>query len=72
MDLFAVQVPMKNKLYIYFKTVWFIDVYNVISRWPLFQGRIRCTPNNVPIVFIVFSRDSWINIQYGFPIGVRW
>ena len=23
------------------------------------QGTIGCTPNNVPIVFIVFSRDSW-------------
>ena len=23
------------------------------------QGTIGCTPNSVPIVFIVFSRDSW-------------
>ena len=25
----------------------------------LFQGTIGCTPNNVPMVFIVFCRDSW-------------
>ena len=24
-----------------------------------YQGTIGCTPNNVPMVFIVFSRDSW-------------
>ena len=24
-----------------------------------FQGTIGCTPNSVPMVFIVFSRDSW-------------
>ena len=23
------------------------------------QGTIGCTPNTVPIVFVVFSRDSW-------------
>ena len=23
------------------------------------QGTIGCTPNSVPMVFIVFSRDSW-------------
>ena len=25
----------------------------------VFQGTLGCTPNNVPMVFIVFSRDSW-------------
>ena len=25
----------------------------------LVQGTIGCTPNSVPMVFIVFSRDSW-------------
>ena len=25
----------------------------------LVQGTIGCPPNSVPIVFIVFSRDSW-------------
>ena len=24
-----------------------------------FQGTIGCTPKSVPMVFIVFSRDSW-------------
>ena len=24
-----------------------------------FQGTMGCTPNSVPMVFIVFSRDSW-------------
>ena len=24
-----------------------------------FQGTIGCTPNSVPMVFIVFFRDSW-------------
>ena len=24
-----------------------------------YQGTIGCTPNSVPMVFIVFSRDSW-------------
>ena len=24
-----------------------------------FQGTIGCTPSCVPMVFIVFSRDSW-------------
>ena len=23
------------------------------------QGTMECTPNSVPMVFIVFSRDSW-------------
>ena len=23
------------------------------------QGTMGCTPNSVPMVFIVFSRDSW-------------
>ena len=23
------------------------------------QGTLGCTPNSVPMVFIVFSRDSW-------------
>ena len=23
------------------------------------QGTIKCSPNNVPMVFVVFSRDSW-------------
>lgn len=23
------------------------------------QGTIGCTPNNVPMVFVVFCRDSW-------------
>ena len=23
------------------------------------QGIIGCTPNSVPMVFLVFSRDSW-------------
>ena len=34
----------------------------------LSQGTIGCTPNSVPMVFIVFSRDSWgllpINTHY--------
>ena len=25
----------------------------------IFQGTMGCTPNSVPMVFIVFSRDSW-------------
>ena len=25
----------------------------------LFQGAIGCTPNSVPVIFIVFPRDSW-------------
>ena len=25
----------------------------------IFQGAIECTPNSVPMVFIVFSSDSW-------------
>ena len=25
----------------------------------IYQGTIGCTPNSVPMVFIVFSRDSW-------------
>ena len=25
----------------------------------IYQGASGCTPNSVPIVFIVFSRDSW-------------
>ena len=24
------------------------------------QGTIGCTPNSVPMVFIAFSRDSWV------------
>ena len=23
------------------------------------QGTIGCTPNSIPMIFIVFSRDSW-------------
>ena len=44
----------------------------------VFQGTIGCTPNSVPIVFIVFSRDSWgqrthkypraIGLIFGFPM----
>ena len=25
----------------------------------MFRGTLGCTPNSVPMVFIVFSRDSW-------------
>ena len=34
----------------------FIDLRR---RKTLFQGTIGCTPNSVPMVFTVFSRDSW-------------
>ncbi len=33
-------------------------VCHVLHFWKL-QGTIGCTPNGVPMVFIVFSRDSW-------------
>ena len=26
---------------------------------PINEGTIGCTPNRVPMVFILFSRDSW-------------
>ena len=33
--------------------------HGICLRRFLFQGTIGCTPNSVPMVFIVFSRDSW-------------
>ena len=42
-----VVIPVKG-LYIY-----------RIAMITMIQGTIGCTPNSVPMVFIVFSRDSW-------------
>ena len=33
-------------------------MFDESSRCPI-QGTIGCTPNSIPMVFIVFSRDSW-------------
>ena len=30
-----------------------------LVEWSIVQGTIGCTPNSVPMVFIVFSWDSW-------------
>ena len=32
------------------------------------QGTIGCTPNSVPMVFIVFSRDSWGLLTHKYPL----
>ena len=37
---------------------WFTS-YIVLSKMFKCQGTMGCTPNSVPMVFIVFSRDSW-------------
>ena len=36
-----------------------IGIWLYIKVYPQIQGTIGCTPNSVPMVFIVFSRDSW-------------
>ena len=33
-----------------------------------FQGTMGCTPNSVPMVFIVFSRDSWGYLTHKNPL----
>ena len=44
------------------------DRCRYVPCFALYQGTIGCTPNSVPMVFIVFSRDSWglytINTHY--------
>ena len=35
-------------------------IFDVDFGWDsMVQGTVGCTPNSVPMVFIVFSRDSW-------------
>lgn len=34
-------------------------IYKAIYGGPITQGTMGCTPNRVPMVFIVFSGDSW-------------
>jgi len=34
------------------------------------QGTIECTPNSVPMVFIVFFRDSWGFIPHIYPRNI--
>ena len=45
-DAFSMSVKGKSRTFPIFPSLWF-------------QGTIGRTPNSVPMVFIVFSRDSW-------------
>ena len=36
-----------------------IQKKNWVVRQPLYQGTMGCTPNSVPMAFVVFSMDSW-------------
>ena len=42
-------------------TLWhhWVSMYVKLRGGGFIQGRIGCTPNSVPRVFIVFSGDSW-------------
>ena len=47
-------VVVRKGFHIYIYNSVFIKIYICY-----FQGTMGCTPNSVPMVFIVFPRDSW-------------
>ncbi len=65
-DSYPTKVVMWTILANFLWYIWAVGGAQKSGNWILLgvgqdssQGTIGCTPNSVPMVFIVFSRDSW-------------